>query len=309
METRGDKYQGLIEVGQKIHCILYGGNDGIVYNIHGEQRPGTIERLGGGCVVMGGSAHFDVVFTGHSKHTSRMLPEGILRGVQWYVYDEIATQGEIEMALLEAEVERHNKEVQAKKEAEARAKHRQELPAKYPHLITTDKAGKLSRYALGAKNIKAELSKAFPGIKFSAKSDSFSGGCSIDVSWTDGPLQEEVRKLIGKYSDGSFNGMEDIYEYDLGNVWPDVFGGAKYVSESRHESKELTTRAAAELGYKLTDENFDQWGNLKGFDREVEMMLYREVRKTRGEIGKAKKAAFIPRPTTKNPILDLILSD
>ena len=43
-----------------------------------------------------------------------------------------------------------------------------------------------------AKIIRQELAKAFPGIKFSVKSKSYSGGSSIDVGWTDGPTPKMV---------------------------------------------------------------------------------------------------------------------
>lgn len=48
-------------VGTRIHCILYGGMDGIVYEIVGEQRPETIAKLGG-VGVMDGNADFRIVF-------------------------------------------------------------------------------------------------------------------------------------------------------------------------------------------------------------------------------------------------------
>lgn len=71
----------------------------------------------------------------------------------------------------------------------------------------------LTQAALAAKQIKQDLKKAFPDVVFSVKSDNFSMGDSVNVSWTDGPLEEQVEELICQYEYGKFNGMEDIYEY------------------------------------------------------------------------------------------------
>ena len=40
-----------------------------------------------------------------------------------------------------------------------------------------------------SKLIKRTLKAAFPGVKFSVRLDKYSGGHSIDASWTDGPTQ------------------------------------------------------------------------------------------------------------------------
>ena len=42
--------------------------------------------------------------------------------------------------------------------------------------------------------------------------------------------------IVGKHEEGRFNGMDDSYTYDRANVWPEVFGGAKYVHASRKNS-------------------------------------------------------------------------
>ncbi|HWY32313.1 MAG TPA: hypothetical protein VNX46_16240, partial [Candidatus Acidoferrum sp.] len=52
--------------------------------------------------------------------------------------------------------------------------------------------------------------------------------------WDFGPTIDEIAKFTNKYRDGDFDGMTDSYDYNHDNVWPDVFGGAKYVTESRH---------------------------------------------------------------------------
>lgn len=66
--------------------------------------------------------------------------------------------------------------------------------------------------ATAAAAIRAELKNAFPGIKFSVRSETYSGGNSVNVSYIDGIDEKRVEKLLAKYQYGHFNGMEDIYE-------------------------------------------------------------------------------------------------
>ena len=104
-----------------------------------------------------------------------------------------------------------------------------------PHLKET------AEYAGGkqcAKNIRIELKRAFKGIKFSVTS-SYD---TVNIKWTDGPTYEQVEKLTSKYQEGSFNGMEDIYEYDA-SPFNDVFGGVQYVFTHRDNSDKAIQRA------------------------------------------------------------------
>lgn len=60
-----------------------------------------------------------------------------------------------------------------------------------------------------AQLVRAALRKAFPGVKFSVRSRSYSLGSSIDVYWTDGPTAAAVDQLVGLYTGGRFDGMTD----------------------------------------------------------------------------------------------------
>jgi len=241
---QGKDFQGNLEVGTRVHSILYGGRDGIVFKIRGDQNPESIRSLGNGCVVTGGSASFDIVF---AKGTiSRGIPESIIRGVQWRISDgELANEDEIQHALAYAELESRRKEKSDKEEAQAKEECRKAFLSAHPELTPVDPE-KYDSLTKGSKNLRRELKDAFPETKFSVRSSSFSGGDDINVNWTDGPTTEEVEKISGKYQQGNFNGMEDIYEYS-GSVWPNVFGGAKYVMTSRSSSNEAYLQAVAEV--------------------------------------------------------------
>lgn len=51
-------------------------------------------------------------------------------------------------------------------------------------------------------------------IKCSIRSDVYSGGSSLNISYDLGTSYKEIEKIAKQLEQGSFNGMEDIYEYD-----------------------------------------------------------------------------------------------
>jgi len=98
---------------------------------------------------------------------------------------------------------------------------------------------------VAAKNIRAELREAFPGVKFSVQCSRFAGGNAINISWTDGPTDESVQAITRKYAQGTFDGMTDSYDYNKGEarVFNERHGGARWVHTSREHSAELVTAA------------------------------------------------------------------
>lgn len=93
---------------------------------------------------------------------------------------------------------------------------------------------KLSPHAACAKAIREELKNEFPGVSFSVTSEIFSGGDSVRISWNDGPTYDEVNKITGKYKEGHFDGMQDMYIHSDNGLGV----GAKYVSCSRSMSED-----------------------------------------------------------------------
>lgn len=61
-----------------------------------------------------------------------------------------------------------------------------------------------------AKLIRQRLKKAFPGVKFSVRSSTYSGGASIRVSYTDGPALTLVEAVAKSYEGSGFDGMIDL---------------------------------------------------------------------------------------------------
>ncbi len=218
-----------IEIGQRIYSGLYGRRNGIVYAIHGKQAPASVGSLSG-IVQHGGSAEFDIVFGNGS--ISRRLPECILRGVQWEIYDDIATQEEIAEAIRNAEYVEAEKDTQIKKDNERRIQEREDYRRNNQHLTTKEQKPDFSPGRLAAANMRKELKKSFPGIKFSVRS-TFN---KVTVNWNDGPIVADVEKICGRYQAGHFDGMIDCYERDNDNTFSDVFGDPRYVFCGRNIS-------------------------------------------------------------------------
>lgn len=239
-----------IVVGLRVECALRYCGAGIVFDVHGESTPESIKVAFDGVGVQGGSARYDVVFANGS--ISYQVPESILRGLQWKLSEDVASADDIAAALS------HSAIVNA--QAEAAEQERQGARAAVIAKYTTDPAYKHltqgdDRYSgkLAAKNIRAELRQMFKGVKFSVRIASYG---SVGVRWEDGPTAAAVEEVTGKYQAGSFNGMEDIYEFDA-SAWNDIFGGAKYLEVARSYSASLIEKAITET--------FRQYaGNLEG---------------------------------------------
>jgi len=118
-------------------------------------------------------------------------------------------------------------------------------------------------HVAAAKAIRKELKAAFPGVKFSARSSSFSMGDSVDVRWVDGPRTTEVDSIIGKYQYGSFDGMIDLYTSD-NRI--EGLPQSKYVMSSRDLSEEMrqSIREMIAEKYGIDPTNYDDTNRVFG---------------------------------------------
>ena len=90
-----------LTVGTRVSYALPYCGQGVIVAIHGAQLPESVQTMLGGAGVRGGNAHFDVVFENGS--VSHKLPEAIVRGIQWTIYDEQASAEEIAQLLQNSE--------------------------------------------------------------------------------------------------------------------------------------------------------------------------------------------------------------
>lgn len=99
-----------------------------------------------------------------------------------------------------------------------------------------------------AKLVRAALKTAFPGIKFSVKSSTYSGGASIDVNWTDGPTSKEVDAIAKRFEGAAFDGMIDLKEYHTSSLNGErVRFGADFVMSQRDLSYDLLLECAERI--------------------------------------------------------------
>ena len=217
-----------IEVGTRVHCILYGGKDGIVYGVHGVPDPSPVGDLGG-VVSFGGRVTYDIVFP---DHLSKGVFEAVVRGVQWRVYDEpLATADEIVEAISAANAVRAAAEEAGRVASERRAAERAKHAAENPGLVKVGDKPDWSASRVVAENVRRELKALFPATKFKITKTGYD---SVSVKWADGPTEKMVEAVTGKY-DGykSDPWNDDLQVRDHDATFTDVFGDCKYLSLSR----------------------------------------------------------------------------
>lgn len=221
--------QQQIQVGQRVHCILYGGTDGTVVAINGDQGLGRVSRqLGNGVIVTGGVCFLDVVWDKGSQ--SRGVPEAILRGVQWRVYDDVVDAAAVADAIARAAI--YDADMKAKGDAAAQAMRDAMAAARVAGLklglMPADDfraAGK--RGTAAAYNLRLQLKAA--GIKVVSMRGDYN---SIRIQVADAAQCDRAKQIAAPYKAGSFDGMSDCYDYDP-SAWGRVFGDVQYVFVSR----------------------------------------------------------------------------
>lgn len=107
-----------------------------------------------------------------------------------------------------------------------------------------------------AKLLRQALKGSFPSVKFSVRSKTHSGGASINVDWTDGPLAKNVEAVAKHYAGCTFDGMIDLKGYHAsalrsGEV---VHFGANFVFCHRNLSPAFQAQLLAQLSEKFGQE-------------------------------------------------------
>ncbi|WP_272689610.1 LPD29 domain-containing protein [Providencia sp. PROV033] len=264
--------QTLLSIGQIVYTNLYNLGKGVIVNIHGKQKPESIQNIHD-IMVTGGNAEFDIVFFNGEK--TQRLPESILHGIQWQIENDRVDKETIEALIQKADTFEKTKIAE-----EAQKQHEfnqgvelQRQNEKYTHLTqrvsTSD-----SEIKLVGKNIRSDLKKHFPKTKFSVRKQHYS---SYSISWTDGPTVDGVESIVKKYKTSRFDCYTD-YSYNESSPFNIVYGGADYVFTDRHYSDEIIALAIKSLIEKygesyefdtalMTVENYHQ-GKLYKIGRE-----------------------------------------
>ncbi|WP_322470266.1 LPD29 domain-containing protein [Hydrogenophaga sp. SNF1] len=114
-----------------------------------------------------------------------------------------------------------------------------------------------------AKLVRQALKEAFPGIKFSVRSSTYSGGASIRVGWIDGPNAAQVEAVAKVFEGAYFDGMQD-YKGSLSALVDGVVTsfGADYIFCERGNSDAAVQRAIDSV-YRRLQGNFEERGIAK----------------------------------------------
>lgn len=188
--------------------------------------------------------------THHVDATTRPIEK--VFGIGFY-YDtsEVISDEIIEKSLKRAEnLKRLKQEVNDRKNKqneETRAK----LIVDYSYLERNEKG----EHNIVGKNIRTELRRSFPGVKFSVRYESFSGNDAFSVRWEDGPTLAQVDKVVKKYADmhPDPHSMGDYWDC-IPSIFNNLFGSVGYISTNR----DITEKAIETLRQKypdLTEEN------------------------------------------------------
>lgn len=163
----------------------------------------------------------------------------------WPLYKRLVTeQKRLEAEWAKGAAERARAKGQT--DAARRATEREQHAASHPHLVKKADKPDWSPARLVAENIRRELKRSFPGVKFSVRADGYD---SVNVGWTDGPTGKQVDAVIQRYKSGSFDGYTDCFNYDHDNTFGDVFGSCRFVFGQRENTLEGVRKAWAAKGF------------------------------------------------------------
>lgn len=111
-----------------------------------------------------------------------------------------------------------------------------------------------------AKLVRQALKESFPSVKFSVRSDTYAGGASIDVHYTDGPKTSDVERVARHFNGSYFDGMIDY----KGSIYHALDGekidlGADFVFVNRSYSDAMIQSGLDAL-YEKHAGNFEREG-------------------------------------------------
>lgn len=102
------------------------------------------------------------------------------------------------------------------------------LIAENPHLTPNPDDDR----ATMTRNMRRELTLAFPGIKFTVRTYFRCDDTETYVSWNDGPAEDAVSAIVKKYAQGVHNRAATT-EARAARAWASAFGGVGYVFTDR----------------------------------------------------------------------------
>lgn len=93
------------------------------------------------------------------------------------------------------------------------------------------------------KNIRADLKKHFPDVKFSVRESS---STAARITWEDGPTEPAVYAIVGCYKAAKTDTYSDASDLNL-TAWAYVFGAVDYIHVARQFSAQHRQQAMSDL--------------------------------------------------------------
>lgn len=79
-----------------------------------------------------------------------------------------------------------------------------------------------------ARLLRQTLKREYPGVKFTVRTSTYSGGASIRVKWQDGPTESSVKGAAAPFEGAKFDAMIDLKHYRESWILPDGTAGLAY---------------------------------------------------------------------------------
>ncbi|GGM25977.1 LPD29 domain-containing protein [Pseudomonas asuensis] len=226
-----------IVTGQRVRCSLPMCGDGLIYkmvrdnasclNVRSISKDARLPAMS--------RRYYIVFFNGHLTD----VHEAMLNTPQWSIYASVASAEEIRRELENAQKVKADK-IQLSQAAES--KFNMEVQA----LLSDSRYMKLTRAdsdpyngKAAAANIRKQLAKTYPDVKFSVRKAS---GDAIAVQWTDGPTTSQVNTITSQYVSQRFDPDTRHHVFNR-TAWSAVFGGIAHVRLTRTKSDALMARA------------------------------------------------------------------
>lgn len=190
------------------------------------------------------------------EETIRPISQQFGIGLYYDESGEIVSEEVIEKSLLRAQnIEALKKSVEERKKKQAEET-RARLLKEYDYLQRAK--DRYDRKVVGG-NIRAELARNFPGIKFSVRYKSFSGNNEYRISWVDGPTKNQVEKIVDKYSDMRPDplSMGDYWD-SCPTIFNELYGSVGYIITDRDAGSDFEQKMLAKYP-GLTEDNFRQY--------------------------------------------------
>ena len=107
-----------------------------------------------------------------------------------------------------------------------------------------------------AKLVRQTLKEAFPGVKFSVRSDTYAGGASIRIGYKDGPAYNQVKAVVSNFEGSYFDGMTDYKGLNYSSLdGKEVRFGADFIFVNRTMSQPFLTGIVSQVVNKYGLDN------------------------------------------------------